>query len=281
MDNTLILTKKEFENLINNKIVFIIIIIYLFFITTTIFDYYAELSQNVTTFDNLAMDILLGIWFVLTEYGSWVGIVIGFSLISNERTNNALNTLIIKPLYRDTIINGKFLGALGFIGCLFGFTITIFISALLIVSGSSIAPVLQNIMERIPFIFALSVINVMIFIVFSMLISLIVRDQAFALISCVIIKTILNMIPNVNVTGNIYYLLTNDISIKDDQIIRFISELSPQGISLVLTNSNFFNPSISLWASINSMGFEIARLFLYMIILIVLSYIVFIRSDIA
>lgn len=280
MGNILNIAKKEFNELIGNKIVLIILTVFLFLIIKSTYDYYDALAHGQLLIEDLASGILLSIWYILSSYGSLVCIVIGFSLVSSEKIGSALNTLLTKPLYRDTIINGKLLGALGFIACTFIMAIVLFISALFITIGSPAVSVLPDILSRLFVVFILSLIYAMIFFALSMLIALLVKDQAFALILSVIMLRISDLITNADFVGNIYYLLSGSLIIKDSAAIRFISELSPSGISLVLTSGNFFNPKLSLWSAFSLAEFEILRLVLYMVITITLCYIVFIRRDV-
>ncbi len=280
MGNVIIIAKKEFTDLVSNKIVLIIMAVFLFLIVKSAYEYYDALSNNLLLIENLSSNILMGIWSILTNYGSLVGVVVGFSLISSEKRGSALNVLLAKPLYRDSIINGKFLGALGFILCTFCIATILFISALLIAIGNSIISILPDILSRILVVFVLSVMYVMIFLSLSMLIALIIKDQAFALISSIIMIAVCELISSASFTGNIYYFLSGSLVFREDAFARFISELSPGGVSLILTNSNFFNPDISLWNAFSLVEFEIIRLILYMVITITLCYIVFIRRDV-
>ncbi len=61
-------------------------------------------------------------------FGPLIGIVLGFDAINRERSSRTLSKLVSQPIYRDAIINGKFLA--GFI------TITIMlVSIVLLISG--------------------------------------------------------------------------------------------------------------------------------------------------
>ena len=41
--------------------------------------------------------------------GPFVGLTLGFDAINSERSEGTLNRLVSQPIYRDTVINGKFL----------------------------------------------------------------------------------------------------------------------------------------------------------------------------
>lgn len=267
---------KEFEDLANSKLVFIIITVYLLLIIKTIYDGYIVAPEIIKN-GNLAGNILMGLWYILTAYGSLVSIVIGYSSISSERKGNALNTLMIKPLYRDTIINGKLIGTLGFITCLFCIATIIYSLITLIFYGNYISAILSVMISRIPIILFLSLVHVMIFLSLSMLISLIVKNQAMALILGVIILSLSHLVPDLDFSWNISLIL----GIKDTEVSNIISHLSPDGLSLALVDSPIFDPAIGIWSALQSTSSELIMLVLYMVIAIILNYIVFIRRDIS
>jgi ABC-2 type transport system permease protein len=61
-------------------------------------------------------------------FGPLIGIVLGFDSINRERSDRTLSKLVSQPIYRDSIINGKFLAGL--------VTITImFLAIVLLISG--------------------------------------------------------------------------------------------------------------------------------------------------
>ncbi|MFH1646969.1 MAG: ABC transporter permease [Chloroflexota bacterium] len=66
--------------------------------------------------------------FFLTILVPIVGIALGFDAINSERSNGTLSRLLSQPVYRDSVINGKFLAGI--------ITLTIMITTtLLLVSG--------------------------------------------------------------------------------------------------------------------------------------------------
>ncbi|MBW1973784.1 MAG: ABC transporter permease subunit, partial [Deltaproteobacteria bacterium] len=61
-------------------------------------------------------------------FGPLIGLLLGFDAINRERTSGTLSKIVSQPIYRDSIINGKFLAGV--------FTISIMlISIVLLVSG--------------------------------------------------------------------------------------------------------------------------------------------------
>jgi len=48
--------------------------------------------------------------YLMVFFGPIIGLALGFDAINKERTSGSLSTLLSQPIYRDSVINGKFLG---------------------------------------------------------------------------------------------------------------------------------------------------------------------------
>lgn len=48
--------------------------------------------------------------YLMVFFGPIIGLALGFDAINKERTSGTLSVLLCQPIYRDSIINGKFLG---------------------------------------------------------------------------------------------------------------------------------------------------------------------------
>jgi ABC-2 type transport system permease protein len=259
----------------NSRLVIFILIIYILLICKTLYDFYnSVLSNSIVGGNELAYLVLIGLNYILTYYGSFIGVIIGFSSIMSERNNGALKCLIVKPVYRDTIINGKLIGSFGFIACIFVLTIVLYTSSLLIIAGNAIAPIILVYLSYLPVLFILSIIYVLIYLSLSLLLSILIDEQAFALIAGVILIFIFDIITSVNVAG----FLTNIISPDNLNTLDFIERLSPSGI-MSFINHYLYVPNTTI--SIYSVELETMKLILYLVVIVILSYIAFIRRDIA
>jgi ABC-2 type transport system permease protein len=259
----------------NSKLVIFILIIYGILIFKTVYDFYnSVLATGIVGDEELVNLLLIGLNLVLTFYGSFIGVVIGFSSLTSEKNNNALNILLVKPLFRDTIITGKLVGAFGFLVCVFGLTIALYTSALLIIAGSSIAPVIIAYILKLPLQFIISMIYVLIFLTLSMLLSLLIEEPAFALISGVLLIFVSDVITLVSVAGFISYIVSPD---NPGMVLDLIVGLSPSGILDYIIH--FLYP-INIKMSV-PIGIEMMKLALYLIIAMILNYIVFVRRDVA
>ena len=50
---------------------------------------------------------------IMYMFGPILGLALGFDAINRERTNGSLSVLLSQPIFRDSIINGKFLAGIG------------------------------------------------------------------------------------------------------------------------------------------------------------------------
>lgn len=275
--NTLTIAKKEFTELISNRLTLVIIIIYLLLIVKTLYDFNYIVSSQQDGKPQIAVSILGGIYYILTFYGSFICIIIGFLSIYTEIHRNAITTLLVKPIYRDNIINGKLLGAFCFIMCIFGLVTALFLSMIFIYYGNILYGInLINFFYRLLIVLCISFIYVAIYFSLSVLLTILIKDAAYALIAGIMIFIIFGIIPSVNFAGNIAFIF----GIKEQASINILTELSPVGISNSITNSNLFDPSTSLQLALNSVYGEISKLILITVISLVFSYIVFMRRDI-
>lgn len=278
MDNTLIIAKKEFIDLVSSK--FLLIVLAWYTITFIIAFYtlsypFNGMSPVISHFDNLADGIFIDFAYLSSYSGSVIGIVLGFISISSEIDGKALNTLLVKPLYRDNIINGKLLGVTGFIICLFGFTSCLYLAAMSIYAltvrnnlSILLSVYIPTFIGYLPLIFMLSLLSILLTYSISLLMGIIFKNQSIAMFLSLFIWVILfSLIDNVSFAGNIGFSLNNDIG-------QFVSSLSPYDIIGNILSHQINDAFVNSWV-------DFAKLSLYCFIIIVLAYIAFIRRDVA
>jgi ABC-2 type transport system permease protein len=144
-NNTLIIAKKEFSNLLNNRVLLIILAWFLISIFNTWYHYtYITPGPGnmsiIANWINMGKDPVSGVIFPnfvlnLCWDGAILAIALGFISMSEETSGKALNTLLAKPVYRDTIINGKLLGILVFLIYMFIFTVVVYLLAMFVFFG--------------------------------------------------------------------------------------------------------------------------------------------------
>lgn len=274
MENVFIIAKKEFGDLLSNKIIMVTIAVYLLLISFNLYDFYsAAIAHRVINFYGATIGSIL---YVLIEYGAILAIVIGVISISNERYNNALNVLVSKPLYRDTIINGKLIGSLCFVACIFSMVIAFYTLGLFLLFGNMIATMVLDYFIRVPVTFFVSIVYVSIFLSLAMFISIIVKDQAFSMITSIIVWSLLCLTRDALFVGNMALLFPGNLESNANMIAGF----SPLTMIYHIGNSEFFNPGFSPISGKISIEIEVFKLIIYLAIATAVCYIGFVRSDV-
>ena len=271
------IAKKEFTDLLGSKVVIITLFVYLVLVGLVVYSFY----YSVTHFGySKPGERLIGLTYnlvqILVEYGSILAVIIGFTSVWNETRNSALNVLTVKPVRRNTIIVGKLIGALAFMFCLSALSVLAYVSGLLLLTGDVTGPSLEIFIGWIPAILALSLVCDTIFLLLSMLFTVLLRDVILALFLGVLSWIILNeFIPNIAFAGNLSLLFGSNQEAAD----RFFNSLSPVGsvnqIFLYLKDNDNIMTTIANGSPV------IIRLIIMLLVLLVLNYVVFARRDIA
>jgi ABC-2 type transport system permease protein len=120
-----------------------------------------------------------GAWFSLAQFvaffGPLIGLVLGFDSINREKSTGTMSKLASQPIFRDSIINGKFLAGITTIAIML-------VSIVLVISGLGlrVLGVVPGIEEvwRIIIYLMISIIYVSLWLGISMLFSIIFRSIA-------------------------------------------------------------------------------------------------------
>lgn len=280
MSSIIVIAKKEFMDLINSKLVILILVWYIivFFLNIYFIVYpFNGYPSDISRCNDPAKLLFVNCTYLLCWHGTIVALVLGFSSMAAEVDGRALNTLLVKPLYRDTIINGKFSGVLGFVICLFAFTTALYIAFMFVYYGLFvnsfdvlINSYLPSFIGTLPLMFILSMLCIMFFYALSTLFSLLFKEQSLALFLSLLSWIILfNFLNFQDFAGSIGYFL------HSEDITNYISYLSPYTmLYFILGHSDI--PSV-----LANNGLDVFKLALYCFITILLSYIVFLRRDVA
>lgn len=113
------LYRKEMSDQITSKR---FVIILLLVMATTVASIYGALSGISDSIESSSDFIFLKLYTTsgnsipafttfIALIGPFVGLILGFDSISSERSNGTLNRLLSQPIYRDTVIIGKFLAS--------------------------------------------------------------------------------------------------------------------------------------------------------------------------
>ena len=233
--------------------------------------------------------------------GPFVGLTLGFDAINSERSEGTLNRLVSQPIYRDCIINGKFLaGATVIFLMVFSMGLVIGAVGLLTVG---IPPTADEVGRVVALLFFTSV-YICFWLALSILFSVICRHAAtsamivialwifFALFMSLVVNIVMNVIyPAEDVTtwGQLidyydllyglnrlspYYLYSEAISTIMDPTVRSTNIILPQQISGSLSSY------LSLGQSLLLVWPHLVALLAATLITFALSYICFMRREI-
>ena len=108
-------------------------------------------------------------------FGPLVGLILGFDTINRERNEGTLSKLLSQPIYRDVVINGKFLAGVVLIAIMMVSIVLVITGLGLIVMG--IVPGLEEIW-RIMFYLILSIVYISFWLGVAILFSILFRSTA-------------------------------------------------------------------------------------------------------
>lgn len=274
--NILKLARKEFFGLLNSKLVIIVLLVFIVALFIDLYDFYGYVNSGRYSEGIPVMRfpfILLG---VLTRYGGMMSIIIGFSSMMVEKRNGTLNTLIVKPLYRDSVINGKLLGSIAFLFCVMCFASVLYVSGLLVIFNSALVPVLDVLLLRLPVVIFIAMLYVILFLSLSMLFSILIKDDAFAIFASVFTWILVtHVFPSSSFNGSITMIIVGSGTAQNDLANLFAGIYPGTNIMRICRDCN------DLLSVLVTNSDELFILSLYAVITTVLSYIAFIRRDIA
>lgn len=159
-------------------------------------------------------------------FGPLIGVVLGFDAISHERANGTLIKVVSQPIYRDAVINGKFLAGVT--------TITIMLlSIVLVISGIGlkllgVVPGIEEILRLFIYLI-ISIFYISFWLGMAILFSIAFRSIATsALVSGALWIFMILIIPiAAQVVADMFFPADQKGQIKNDQIQESVSLLSP------------------------------------------------------
>ncbi|CAJ35922.1 ABC transporter permease [Methanocella arvoryzae] len=274
MNNVLIVARKEFADIIKNPAVIVAILSYVILILSYIYidyNYQDEIARRM---------IFHRMYSLYVGFGCIVPVFIGFASIASEY-GGTLNTLITKPLYRDTIINGKMIACICSILCINVVSFLFMVSLMIALFGETASQTLLSSFDQISVLFLLSLLYSSIFLLLSMLICILVNSRSMAFMACILMLILLTeSLPGVHIAGTvskIFYLLN---PAYEGLVYQTITDMMPDVIMYNLYAIGIPDLS-SLFAGSGSIhDFRFLLLFIYPVILLFSCYISFIRRDI-
>ncbi len=278
MSNTLNVAKKEFRNLMGSKLILIVLVWYVvasigsFFYTYNNYVYVVSHEDPSDPYYYLHYTSPVDRFFKgIVNNFRWLGpilaVVLGFVSMTSEIDGKALGTMLTKPLYRDTIINGKLLGNMAFIIIITLLTTILYVAAILAMTGD--LDIAFSLIERIPLVLLLSLLCMMFMFSLSVLIVLLIKDQSLALFMGFLSYLILfKFIHSSDVAGGI----------MDYFHSRFLGDL----ISGISPDKMFYLilGDADLTGILENSSFELFKMAMYCVVTLTLAYTVFLRRDI-
>jgi ABC-2 type transport system permease protein len=136
--------------------------------------------------------------------GGVLAIAISFDTINNERQKGSLKTLLSYPIYRDSIVYGKYLG--GLIAVTLVATITFLAGIGVFVSVTGLAMTIDTVIRLLIF-FGVSLVYMAIFLAVGLLLSIVLPLPSTSLLASMIVwLSSIQLIPNIGYAiGQILY----------------------------------------------------------------------------
>jgi ABC-2 type transport system permease protein len=175
-------------------------------------------------------DLPFNFLFFLSLFIPIVGIALGFDSINSERNSGNLSRLLSQPVYRDSVINGKFLAGL--------FTLAALVISIVVVVGGlglrmiGVPPSAEEILRLFAFIF-MSILYGAFWMSLAVLFSILFKRTATSVLASIALWIFLffflSMIAGyiANAMVPIDQNSSIDLVAKNDSIYRMISRISP------------------------------------------------------
>ena len=117
MADVFAVASKEFSDIVRSKRFIILIVIFGLVMTIAMAAIYIQVIQAMSNLPDVPMpQAFLGMMALilsgtLSSFAPVMGVALGCDTISGEREKGTLKLVLAQPVYRDTVINGKFLAA--------------------------------------------------------------------------------------------------------------------------------------------------------------------------
>jgi len=237
----------------------------------------------------------------LSLFAPLLGIIFGFDAINSEHSRGTISLVLSQPLFRDSLINGKFLSGLATIAL-------IFVSILLIVLGLELhmLGILPEGAElsRLAVFFLMSVIYAGFYLSLGILFSVLFRRTTTSALTSIAVwfffTFFLYMFANViaDYVSPITKEVTEEVILKHTQVQNMIMRISPmtlygETVNVVLNPSvrtlglvfpaetrELIPTPLSLSQSLMIVWPQIVTLIALMLICFAISYVVFMKQEI-
>ncbi len=239
--------------------------------------------------------------FFVSFFGPLIGIIFGFDAVNSERSGGTMSMVLAQPIYRDALINGKFLAGITTISVML-------ISIIVIISGLEMAvfgiiPTLQELF-RIMLFFLLSIVYIGFWMGLGILFSILFRQTATSALVSIMVWIFFSffILMVANVIADQVAPLGNNASLeliaKNEGIRNMILRVSPLilfqecttailnpsirffGVTTALKNLEVMPSPLSIGQSIMVVWPQFVILIALILVCFAVSYVVFMRQEI-
>ena len=191
-------------------------------------------------------------------FGPLIGIILGFDAINRERISRTLSKLVAQPIYRDAIINAKFLAGVATIGI-------VLVAIVLVISGVGIwlvgvVPGSEEIWRLVIYLIV-SLLYISFWLGISILFSVIFRSTSTSSLASLAMWIFFSFIVSIG-AGSLAEAISPitqsaatdpDMILRHEQVLRITSSFSPMTLYSNAT-STILNPMVKTTRSIILMG---------------------------
>jgi ABC-2 type transport system permease protein len=244
-------------------------------------------------------DVIFSLATFLSFFGPLVGITLGFDSISGEYARGTLSRVLSQPIYRDSLINGKFLAGLATVAILWG-------SILLLVIGLGTTllgfPPNSEELWRMLIFTVVGIFYVGFWLALAMLFSLIFQKTVTAALASLAVWLFMSMFVSI-VSQGIAGMIVPDPTTAEQlarqaEVANIVSRISPStlfsesvsillnpaarvfGLALQSQAEGILPTPLALGQSLNLIWPQITTLFALVAVCFGISYIIFMRAEI-
>lgn len=292
--NALVIAQKEFaDNVWSPRFIMLILIF-----TAIVFSF--SYRAGMYTEDNIFRGSFLDVAQVIAVFLPLMGIALGFNAMIKERESGSLNVLLTHPVFRDSIITGKILGSIITLALVVCVSIVTVVGTMLMISGTELSLLMLN---RLFIFTILTYLYLSIFMALGILTSIISKSATNSLIYgiavwlglCVVSGLIVASIASI-ATGQMPLDLGNNdrfLELNADlqklsptyhyaETVMGVPGLSWGGVlSGMPTVHGIFDTEHTLKQWWNEYWTNIVILLIAPVILLIISFIIFLRQDIS
>lgn len=301
---------KELADYLGSKKFIIIFLIVALTAGTIIYVLHQSASSDVSQFTGEYLFLKLftfsggtlpSFLFFVSFFGPLIGIIFGFDAINSERSGGTMSLVLSQPIYRDALINGKFLAGITTIAVMLISIIMIIFGLELMVFG--IIPSVTE-LARVGLFFLLSIVYIGFWMGLGILFSIIFRQTAtsalVSIMAWIFFSFFILMVANV-IADQMVPIGTDatlEVLAKNENIRNMILRVSPLilfqecttailnpsvrffGITTALKNLEIIPSPLSIGQSLLVVWPQLVSLIALILICFAISYVVFMRQEI-